>query len=90
MPNIIAMISSFAAMIILGMVAPKIGGSIGSMLKLLIAGIFFAVFTHAGVELAKAYGLLGEGVFMQIMGTLLTTGSICFIIAGIIGLKALK
>jgi len=52
LPNILAMVSSCVAIILLGMVIPKIGGGIGVVLKLLSAGIFFAVFAHAGVELA--------------------------------------
>jgi len=90
LPNVLAMISSFIAMILLGLVAPKIGGVLGRMLKLLIAGIFFAVFLHAGVELAQLYGAVDEAVFLPIMGALLTIGSALFMVAGLVGLKSLK
>lgn len=90
LPNILAMISSFGAMILLGMVIPRIGGSLGKMLKLLIVGIFFAVFIHAAAELARLYGIIGDDVLMPMMGMLLTIGSVFFAVGGFVGLKALK
>lgn len=89
-PNIIAMISSLAAMLMLLKVIPKIGGSIGRMIKMLVAGIFCSVFLHAGVELAEVFALIGEAALMPIMGTLLTVGSFAFIIAGWIGIKSFE
>jgi len=84
------LVSSFVAMIFLSMGIPKIGGSFGKMLKLLISGIFLAVFAHAGFELLGAYGVINEEFLMKIMGLLLSLGSVCFIVAGYVGLKALK
>lgn len=89
-PNIVAMISSLIAMVMLGMVAPKLGGALGTMLRLLIGGIFFAVFIHAGFELAEGFGLLSEGLLLKIMGVLLSIGSLSFILAAWTGLRALR
>ncbi len=89
-PNILALIGSSISMIVLTMLIPKIGGSIGLMLRLLITGIFFSVFVHSGAELAQTYNLLSEHALMQIMGALLSIGSLFFILAGIVGIKSLK
>ncbi len=88
--NILAVISSFTAMLLLGILAPKMGGSLGNVLKFLIAGIFFSVFLHSIIELASIFGMIGEVNLMYIMGGFLTIGSIFFMIAALIGLKALK
>lgn len=88
--NILALIGSLISMILLGIIIPKIGGSIGLLLKLLIVGIFFSVFIHAAAELAVIYNLLPEQILMPTMGVLLSVGSIFFILAGIIGIKSLK
>jgi len=90
LPNVLAMISSFAAMLLLGMIAPKIGGILGAIIKLLIAGIFFAVFAHASLELASVYGMVNEAELMPMMGWLLTIGSVFFMLAGLLGLKHFK
>ena len=90
LPNILAMLSSFIAIILLGIVILKIGGSLGVVLKLLSAGIFFAVFAHAAVELASIYGIIDEAVLMSVMGALLTVGSVLFMVAGLCGLKLFK
>lgn len=90
LPNILAMVSSFIAIILLGIIILKIGGSIGVVLKLLSAGIFFAVFAHAGIELASLYGIVEEAVLMPVMGALLTVGSVLFMIAGVCGIKLFK
>jgi hypothetical protein len=88
--NILALIGSSISMIMLGMLIPKIGGSIGLMIKLLIVGIFFSVFIHAGIELAVIYNLIPHHELMRGMGALLSLGSLFFIFAGIVGLKSLK
>ncbi|MBI5196103.1 MAG: hypothetical protein HZA10_07255 [Nitrospirae bacterium] len=89
-PGIIAMISSLIAMVMLSRVIPIIGGSIGRMIKMMVTGIFFSVFLHAGFELAAGFGLISEGSLMIIMGILITAGAIAFIAAGNIGIKSLK
>ncbi len=89
-PNVIAMICTFVAMIMLGRIFPKIGGSIGRMIKLIIVGLFFSLFLHAGFELAEAFHLLGENILMPIMGILMSIGSIALIAAGWVGLKSLE
>ncbi len=90
LPNILAMIGSLTTIIVLGILIPKIGGSIGLMLRLLIVGIFFAVFLHAASELAAIYNLLSTQTLLLVMGTLLSLGSLFFIVAGIIGIKSLN
>lgn len=88
--NFLALIGSFISMILLGMIIPKIGGSIGLLLKMLIVGVFFSVFIHAAIELAAIYNLLPGQVLMPTMGVLLSVGSLFFILAGIIGINSLK
>ncbi|HAJ57506.1 MAG TPA: hypothetical protein DCL35_07035 [Candidatus Omnitrophica bacterium] len=88
--NIIAMICSLIAMIQFAIAAPKIGGTVGKILKLLVVGIFFSVFTHAAVELACAYNFIAENDIMPIMGALITFGSLFFIAAGSIAIKTFK
>lgn len=90
LPNIVALIGTFITMIVLSLVATKIGGVLGKMVKLLIVGIFFSVFLHSGFEVAGAYHMINEEALMRVMGGLLTIGSIFFIYAGLVGLKALK
>lgn len=89
-PNIFAMVCSLFAMIILVRLVPRIGGSFGRMIKMLVAGIFFSVFLHAAAELAEVFGLMPSEVLMPLMGLLLTIGSVTFIAAGVIGLKSLE
>ena len=88
--NTLALLGSLIAMISLSMMIPRIGGSIGLVLKLLIAGIFFSVFIHAAIEFAVIYKLLPEQSLMPVMGTLLFIGSLFFIFAGILGNKSLR
>ena len=88
--NLTALVSSFAAVIMLMKVSKKIGGSIGHMLKFLVLGIFFAVFIHSGFELLAIFQLIDQVSLMKTMGILLTVGSLCFIFSGLIGLKMLK
>jgi hypothetical protein len=89
-PNIIAMIFALVAMIQLCFAAFKIGGTIGRIFKLLTMGIFFAVFIHAGVELVERFGFIKEEYFLLIMGMLISLGSVFFVIAGFIAIRAFK
>jgi hypothetical protein len=89
--NLVAMIASAGGMIALLMLAAKmVGGALGVAFRLVTAGIFFSVFLHAGFELAESFGVFGEGVLMHVMGLLITIGSLLFIAAGYIGLKAFR
>ncbi len=90
LPNIIAMLFSIVAMIQLISAAFKIGGAIGKIFKLIVVGIFFAVFIHAGVELLEGYGLVKEEYFLFIMGTLISIGSVFFVVAGSIAINKFK
>lgn len=90
LPNVLAMVTSLAAMVSLGLVIPRLGGQIGSVLKLVIVGVFFSVFLHAAVELAEVLGLLGPDVLMVAMGSLVTVGSLSFCAAAFVGLRALR
>jgi len=89
-PNVLAMCSSLLAVIALSVVARKLGGEIGTMVKLLVVGVFLAVFLHAGAELAQVAGLLGEGHLMVVMGALLTLGSVSLCCAAWVGWRALR
>lgn len=89
-PHVLAMCSSLAAVVSLSAVARMVGGQIGTMVKLLVAGVFLAVFMHAGAELAQATGLLEDGVLMMVMGGLLTLGSLSLCAAAWVGWKALR
>jgi hypothetical protein len=90
LPNILAMLTSLGAMILLVGAALRLGGRMGLMLKLVVAGVFFSVFLHAGAELAEVFGLLGEGPLFVLMGSLLSGGSLAFGIAGVVGIRALR
>lgn len=89
-PNLLAMAASLGAMVLLWLVQGRLGGQLGAMLRLVNAGVFLAVFLHAGAELAEALGLLATGHLAPVMSVLLTAGSIAFGVAGLIGLKALR
>lgn len=90
-PNIIAMASSIIAIILLVQLARQMkGGSLSSVINLLVAGIALSVTIHAGAELANIYGLISEDVLFPIMGSLLSLGSILFIVAGVKGLQVFK
>ncbi|PIQ90318.1 MAG: hypothetical protein COV71_05175 [Candidatus Omnitrophica bacterium CG11_big_fil_rev_8_21_14_0_20_41_12] len=86
----IAVVSSTVAMILLRLVAIKIGGHLGKMLKFLLVGIFFAVFVHSIAELADVFNIISGYTLMITMGILLTLGSTCFICASYFGFKAIK
>lgn len=90
LPNIMALICSLIAMIQLIIAAPKIGGAVGKILKLLTVGIFFSVFIHAGFELIGKAGFFNEHDLLVIMGVLISVGSLFFIIAGTIAIKKFK
>jgi hypothetical protein len=90
LPNLFALVSSLVAVMALSAVARKLGGGLGTMLKLLLLGIFLSVFVHAGVELAQTAGLLEERALMQSMGILITVGSVSFCAAAWSGLKTLR
>ncbi len=85
-----ALVSSTVAIFLLRLVAVKIGGYLGKMLKFLLAGIFFAIFVHSLAELAEVLNIISGNTLMVIMGILLTLGSICFICASYFGFKAIK
>lgn len=86
----IAAVSSTVAMILLRLVAIKIGGYLGKMLKFLLVGMFFAIFVHSVAELAEVFNIISENTLMIIMGILLSLGSACFICASYFGFKAIK
>lgn len=90
LPNLLAMVFSLVAVVILAVVAVKVGGLIGAMLKCLVAGIALAVMVHAGMELLAALGALSEATLLTVMGVLLTVGSAFFLAAGYLGLKFIK
>lgn len=85
-----ALVSSIIAVFLLRLVAVKIGGYLGKMLKFLLVGIFFAVFVHSVVELADVLNIISENTLMIIMGLLLTLGSVSFVCASYFGFKAIK
>ncbi len=88
--NILAMIFSFLGIVSLTLVSVKLGGKLGLMTKLIAAGIFFSVFTHAGFELVSSLGFIDEQSLLLIMGGLLTFGSLLFIIGGYVGFKSIR
>lgn len=90
LPNVLAMVTSLAAMVTLGLTVPRLGGQLGTVLRLVIGGVFFSVFLHAGFELAEVLGYVTSTSLMVIMGTLVTVGSICFCAAGVVGLRVLR
>ena len=87
--NIAAMAFSSIGLIMLGVVLIKfkIGGTIGTVLKFTISGIFFSVLVHAAFELLAALGLVEEKSLLPVMGVLLTIGSFLFILGSFIALK---
>jgi hypothetical protein len=90
LPNALAMIASAAAMVLLATLIPRIGGQLGWVMKLMILGVFFSVFLHAGVELAQIFGAVAPERLMATMGFLLTIGSISFCAAAALGVRALR
>jgi PAS domain S-box-containing protein len=90
LPNVVAMVTSLAAMVALSALAMKMtGGRFALVARLVAAGVFFSVFVHAGSELAEAFGLIKMKTLMEVMGVLLSAGSILFCVAGILGVKSL-
>jgi hypothetical protein len=90
LPNALAMLASAIAMASLAALAPRIGGQLGWVIKLMILGVFFSVFLHAGAELAEMFGAVSPERLMATMGVLLTIGSISFCAAGVLGVRALR
>lgn len=83
-PNIIALVLSLVAVVMLLQLTAKMrGGQLASVMNWMLMGIVFAVAIHAAAEMGELLGLLPEGILFYIMGTLLSLGSLCFIIAGI-------
>ncbi len=89
-PQILALVTSAVAVVLLFRVNRRIGGAIGASLRLLSLGVLLAVFLHAAAELAEAVGLLSQEALMVVMGVLVTTGSIAFCAGGVVALKALR
>ncbi len=88
-PNLIAMIASLIAIFFLARFAMQMrGGSLATVVNLLVWGIFLSVTLHAAFELGSLYGLISGETLFVVMGTLLSIGSILFIVAGYLGLKA--
>ncbi len=86
--NIVAMLLSLLAIVQLGLMIPKIGGDFGAMLKLMSAGIFFAVFVHSLFELLAVFDVISEHVLLMVMGALITLGSACFVAAAVVARKS--
>jgi PAS domain S-box-containing protein len=90
LPNVVAMVTSLAAMAALSALAAKMtGGQFSVVAKLVAVGVFFSVFLHAGSELAETFGLIGPKQLMDVMGVLLSVGSVSFCAAGILGVRAI-
>jgi hypothetical protein len=89
-PNVIAMVTSVAAIVAMLLVVRRIGGEVGLMFRLIAGGVFVAVFLHAGSELARLLELVSEQALMPVMGVLLSAGSIAFFAAAVVGLRALR
>jgi PAS domain S-box-containing protein len=88
-PNVVAMVASLAAMAALSILAVKMtGGRFAVVARLIAAGVFFSVFIHAGSELAETFGLIGTKRLMEVMGVLLSVGSVLFCAAGILGVRS--
>lgn len=90
LPNVAAMVASAAAMVTLGLAARRLGGQLGTVLKLVVSGIGLAVFLHAGAELAGAFDIVDEHALLFIMGALVTVGSLLMSAAGVVALRALR
>jgi hypothetical protein len=87
---IIAVVFSSIGVILLAIAATKIGGLVGKVIHLLIAGIFLAVTVHAGFELVQQLGFLSKEQLDIVMGMLITIGSMFFIASGILAVKKFK
>lgn len=89
-PQVLALVTSAVAVLLLLRVIRRIGGAIGASLKLLSLGVVLAVFLHAAAELAELLGLLSPEALMVVMGILVTSGSLAFCAGGVVALKALR
>lgn len=90
LPSLLALLASTAAIATLAFMSRRIGGQIGRSLRLVVAGVFFSVFLHAGAELADALGLIPPDTLLALMAGLVTLGSVSFFAAGILGVRALR
>ncbi|WP_419831319.1 hypothetical protein [Endozoicomonas atrinae] len=55
----------------------------GKALKVITVGIFFSVFCHAGFELMALFDMIDEELLFPVMGSLLSIGSLTFVIGGV-------
>jgi hypothetical protein len=91
LPNVVAMITSLAAISTLAWFAARMtGGELAPVARLIAVGVFFSVFLHAAVELAEMLGMMGSTTLMAAMSVLLSLGSISFCVAGVFGVRALR
>ncbi len=91
LPNTIAALASLIASVLLIKLALAMkGGSLSSVMNYTVIGIILAVCLHAFFELAAQTGLVNEAIVFPVMGTLLTVGSLSFIVAGYKGLRVFK
>ena len=90
--NVLALLFSLVGIVLLVVVLVKfkIAGTIGKFFKWMIVGIFLAVVVHAAFELAAIYNVINEQALFPVMGTLLSIGSLCFIIGSWIALRDFK
>lgn len=89
-PQLLALLTSLASVILLALVIRRIGGQIGAALKLISLGVFLSVFLHAAAELAEVFGLIPGDFLMAVMGVLVTSGSIAFCAGSVVALRALR
>jgi len=88
--NIIALISSFMSMIVLGIAISKLNERLRNVIKWFIYGIFFAIFLHAGLKIVGIYGLIPSMDIRKITAILLIIGSVFFMFAGFLVIKNTK
>jgi hypothetical protein len=89
-PNILAVLFSFVAIIMLVGLARKFGGAVSVVLKIIVTGIFLSVTAHATFELIQLFDVISPETLFLIMGTLLSLGSVLFIVAASTGFKMLR
>lgn len=89
--NITAVLFSFTGIISLFSFSRKlVGDTFSNVIKLIVWGIFFAVFIHSIVELLDATKIINEDTVAPLMSLLLSIGSAFFAFAGRAGLKIIK
>jgi hypothetical protein len=85
-PSSIAAAISLISIIALMKLSGKIKScNCGTIVNWVTAGIFFAVFIHAVVELLGVFGVIKDEILSVAMAGLLSIGSICFIVAATTG-----